>query len=134
VPAELQIVDGVTGIWYSKKTCGEWGEAKRVVLIEEGISLDGCQWVGDGEIWFCSVRMGNLREIDLWMADIQDGEVSYIRHGGERLNVEVGIGEFHVTANGRDLLPLRASLPSNPTTNLPLMPNDRISPCSKSGV
>ena len=103
VPAELQIVDGVTGIWYSKKTGGEWGEVKSVVLIEEGLSLYGGQWVGDGEIWFCSVRVGNLREVDLWMADIQDGEASNIRHGGERLNVEVGIGKFHVTANGREI-------------------------------
>lgn len=103
MPAELQIVDGVTGIWYSKKTGGEWGEAKRVVLIEEGVSLDGCQWVEDGEIWFCSVRVGNLREFDLCMADIQDGKASNIRHGGERLNVDVGVGEFHITANGREI-------------------------------
>ena len=103
VPAELQIVDGVTGIWYSKRADDGWEEAERVVLIEEGISLDGCQWVGDGEIWFCSVREGNLREIDLWIADIQDGVASDIRHGGERLNVEVGIGEFHVAAGGDEI-------------------------------
>lgn len=103
LPAEQQIFDGVTGIWYSKKAEGVWGEAKKIVLIEEGVSLDGCQWVGDGEIWFCSVRLDNMREIDLWMADVQDGDASNIRHGGERLNVEVGVGEFHVTADGSEI-------------------------------
>ena len=86
---------------------------------------------GNGEIWFCSVRVCNLREIDLWMADIQDGKASNISHGGERLNVDVGIGEFNVTANSREIHFHCARLPSNPTTNLPLMPNDRTSPCGK---
>lgn len=37
------------------------------------------------------------------MADISDGNVTNIRHGGERLNSEIGVGELHVTADGNEI-------------------------------
>jgi hypothetical protein len=62
VPVEKQLLDGVTGIWVSRKQAnGVWGEPARVVLQDAGkLSLDGCQYVTpDGKtIWVCSAREG----------------------------------------------------------------------------
>jgi hypothetical protein len=103
LPAELQLGDGVTGIYYAARTEEGWGEPRKLELIEEDVSLDGCPWVGDGEIWFCSVRRDNLREIDIWIADMSDGNVTNIRNGGVRLNSEIGLGELHVTSDGDEI-------------------------------
>jgi hypothetical protein len=59
VPVEQQLLDGVTGIYVSHKTGGEWGEAQRVRLQEPGkLSLDGCEFVQADIIWFCTTREG----------------------------------------------------------------------------
>ena len=97
------------------KTEEGWGEAERLDLIEEGLSLDGCPYVSEEEIWFCSVRKENHREIDLWIANISDGVVSNIRNAGERLNLEVGLGEHRRLQNrGRHRLHRRLSQRSGP--------------------
>ena len=99
VPAEKQILDEVTGIWVSEITGEEWSEPTRVVLIEEGLSLDGCPYASPEELWFCSVRAGNLREIDFWIATAS-GEGYAVRNAGEELNLDVGVGELHVSGDG----------------------------------
>jgi len=103
VPVEKQLIDGVTGIWVSEKVDGEWGEAERLWLNEGGLSLDGCEYVSDHKIWFMSVRLGNMREIDLYIADLTEDGASNIRHGGEELNIDVGLGEFHVSPEGQQI-------------------------------
>ncbi|MBN2336818.1 PD40 domain-containing protein [Candidatus Bathyarchaeota archaeon] len=100
VPAELQLVDGVTGIWYSEKVDDQWAGAERLWLPEGGLSLDGCTYVSDEEVWFCSVRLGNYKEIDFWVATLEDGRATNIRNAGEELNVEIGIGEMHISPDG----------------------------------
>jgi hypothetical protein len=103
VPVEKQLIDGVTGIWVSRKAAGEWAEAERLWLIEGGLSLDGCEYVSDDEIWFMSVRLGNMREIDLYIADLTEDGATNVRSGGEELNLEVGLGEFHVSPDGQQI-------------------------------
>jgi hypothetical protein len=103
VPVEKQLIDGMTGIWVSKKVDGEWAEAERVWLIESGLSLDGCHYVSEDEIWFMSVRLGNMREIDLYIADLTEDGPTNVRSGGEELNLEVGLGEFHVSPDGQQI-------------------------------
>lgn len=74
VSAELQVVDGATGIYVSTHQEGIWSEPERIILNDPGkISLDGCQFVQGNEMWFCSARAGNLREIDFWRASFRDG-------------------------------------------------------------
>ena len=59
VPVEEQILDGATGIYETKKINGEWQEPERVVLQDRfKLSLDGCAFVQDDIIWFCSARQG----------------------------------------------------------------------------
>ena len=67
---EGQINDGVTGIWYSTKTANGWSDAKKLAL-GDGPSLDGCPFVQDDVMWFCSARAGNYRGVDIWAANLR---------------------------------------------------------------
>ena len=99
-PAEEQLVDGVTGIWVSRFEDDVWGEAEMVELSTLGPSLDGCAYVSDEEIWFCSARLGNYKNIDFWKATLTKDGVTDIRNLGEELNTEVIVGELHVSRDG----------------------------------
>jgi hypothetical protein len=104
IPAEMQLFDGVTGIWVSYKENNQWSPAQRVVLEDEDeLALDGAEYVRDDEIWFVSARAGNYRPLDIWIADFVDGRWTNWRNAGEKLNAEIQIGEFHVTADGSEI-------------------------------
>ncbi|OGO17603.1 MAG: hypothetical protein A2Z15_05715 [Chloroflexi bacterium RBG_16_50_11] len=104
IPAEKQLFDGVTGIWVSFKKDGQWQPAQRVVLEGENeLALDGCEYVRGHQIWFCTARVGNYRDIDIWVAEFKDGMWTDWRNAGEKLNVEYQVGEFHITADGSEL-------------------------------
>ena len=104
IPAQQQLTDEVTGIWVSEKINGEWAEATRVSLIEDtGLSLDGCAYVSPEEIWFCSARLGNYKDIDFWVGTLTEDGVVDVRNAGEELNTEVGVGELHITPDGNTI-------------------------------
>jgi hypothetical protein len=56
VPAEKQLLDGVTGIWVSRKQNNTWSKAERIVLQDSGkLALDGAEFVqGDTMVCFGS--------------------------------------------------------------------------------
>ncbi len=57
--ASLQIRDPVNGIWVSRRVGGSWQEPTLVWLQEhDRLALNGCQWVGGDEMFFCSAREG----------------------------------------------------------------------------
>ena len=59
IPAQTQILDGVTGIYVSQMVEGAWAEPMRVVLQDQGkLAGDGCAFVQNQFIWFCSAREG----------------------------------------------------------------------------
>lgn len=60
VPVEKQILDGVTGIWMSKKESnGEFGEPERIFLQDKNkLALDGCEFIDNNVMLFCSAREG----------------------------------------------------------------------------
>jgi hypothetical protein len=59
IPAERQVGDKVTGIYVSKKVGDEWTEPTRVILQNRNkLSLDGCEFILEDKIWFCSAREG----------------------------------------------------------------------------
>lgn len=99
VPASKQIVDGVTGIWRSKKSDGEWAEPERIVLSDD-VALDGPLFVrGDG-LWFASVRSGNYREVDVYTARY-NGEVwTDWSNAGQLLNEQYDVGELAISSDG----------------------------------
>lgn len=99
VPPEKQLIDGVTGLYVSTFLDSGWGEAERVVLNND-LSLDGCELVQGNILWFCSARAGNYRELDMYTAELVDGKWGNWKNAGERLNAELEIGEMHITADG----------------------------------
>ncbi len=58
VPVEKQVIDGVTGIYeYRRQPDGTWGPPQRVFL-DDDVAMDGCEFVQDDIMWFCSARAG----------------------------------------------------------------------------
>lgn len=102
IPAEKQLLDGVTGIYVSKKQYGVWSNPERVVLQDSGkLALDGCEFVQGNSMWFCSAREG-FTGINLFTAEYTNGMWTNWKFVGEKLkNYEVG--EMHVSADGSDL-------------------------------
>jgi hypothetical protein len=104
IPPEKQLTDGVTGIYYSEKHNDEWSEPVRISLQEKGkLSLDGCQFINGNIMWFCSAREGNFRDIDIYKAELKNGNWSNWENAGKLLNVEYEIGELHLTSDGKEL-------------------------------
>ncbi len=104
VPVERQIADGVTGIYLARLEGGNWGEPERLLLQDPGeLALDGCPFLQGETLWFCSARKGNYRGVDLWRATLHGGRASNWMNAGERLNLEYGVGEMHITADGQAL-------------------------------
>jgi len=102
IPVQEQLVDGVTAIYWSKKVNGVWQEPERLILNDD-LSLDGCLFVQDDEAWFCSVRVGNKREIDIWRAYLVDGVWTNWENAGEPINQEYWTGELHITSDGKTM-------------------------------
>ena len=101
VPVEKQIVDGVTGIYVSKKSNGEWQEPERVILQDKGkISGDGCEFVLGDVMWFCSVREG-YTGIHWFTAELKDGKWQNWKNAD--FNSDYKVGELHITNYGNEL-------------------------------
>lgn len=99
VPVEKQLVDGVTGIWWTRLVDGAWTSPEKVVLSDD-VSLDGAECVVGTKMWFASVRSGNMGEIDVYTAEYQGGAWGNVQNAGEQLNVDYNIGEFHLLDDG----------------------------------
>jgi len=74
IPPEKQLLDGVTGIYVSRKVGGEWGSPARILLQEPGkLALDGCEFVQGNVMLFCSARQG-YTGTQWFMAQYRDGK------------------------------------------------------------
>jgi hypothetical protein len=100
VPAEDQLNDGATGIWWTEPAGDSWAEPRRAVLFDD-VALDGCPFVTGDTLWFCSVRADNYGDVDLWTAAVQGGqkgELSFSgwENAGRQLNRDYDVGEMHI--------------------------------------
>jgi hypothetical protein len=102
VPPEKQLIDGVTGLYVSRLSNDFWTEPERVILNDD-LSLDGCETIQGDVMWFCSVRAGNFREIDLYTAKLVDGIWSDWENAGERINMDLALGEMHISSDGTEI-------------------------------
>lgn len=102
VPANEQLVDGATGIWWSRKSNGEWTEPVRIVLNDD-VALDGPMFVDGDTLWFASVRKGNYREVDMYTAKINGETWTDWQNVGQLLNEEYSIGELTVSPDGETM-------------------------------
>jgi len=102
IPATEQLSDGVTGIWWSTKTNGVWSEPERV-LLTTSLALDGPLCIHEDTLWFCSARVGNFRELDIYTADLENDEWQNWQNAGELLNKEYEVGELYLTSDGNTM-------------------------------
>lgn len=102
IPPNEQLFDGVTAIYWSKKVGGVWQDPQRLILNDE-VSLDGCLFVRGNEAWFCSARVGNMRELDIYTAELVNGEWTNWQNPGEPINGEYLVGELHITSDGNTM-------------------------------
>ncbi len=105
LPAEKQLLDGVTGIWSAEALGASWSEPTRVWLAApDEPALDGCPFVLGETLYFCSARVGNLREIDLYVADLREGTWQGWQNAGKRLNLGLEAGEMHLSDSGTEII------------------------------
>jgi hypothetical protein len=103
-PLQEQATDRVTGIYWSHKLDDTWSEPQRIFLSYFGeVTLDGAQTAHGDELWFASVREGNYREIDFYIARLDAGRWVDWVNAGQLLNVEYWMGEMHVSADGKEI-------------------------------
>lgn len=104
IAPEKQLLDRVTGIYWSRKVDGAWTEPERVWLnYYDDPSLDGAQTVVGNTMWFASVRSGVEREIDIFTAELVNEIWGDWTNAGEPLNVAYEVGELHVTPDGNQI-------------------------------
>lgn len=102
VPAEKQLLDGVTGIYVSDWSESGWSEPQRVQLGEPGkLALDGCPTVAGDVFWFCSAREG-YADINLFTAAWKDGTWQDVQYAGDLLK-GYQVGELHISADGSEM-------------------------------
>ncbi len=94
IPAEKQLLDGVTGIWVSKKVNNEWSKPERVVLQDsKKLALDGCEFVSGNNMLFCSAREG-YSGIHWFSAELVNGKWQNWKNVDFNSNYKVG--ELHI--------------------------------------
>ncbi len=104
VPVEKQVIDGVTGIYFSKKVSGEWQKPERVLLQEYGkAGSDGCEFVQNDIMYFCTVREG-YTGINWFKANyIGDKWQNWKSANKELKTEEFKTGELHISSDGLEL-------------------------------
>jgi len=106
IPAELQVLDGLTGIWVTHMADGEWTLPERVWLADDPSEyhMDGCPAIHEGFMFFCSIRAENVQEIEWYNASQsgsgQDVQWGNVENSGELLNNDYGFGELHISMDG----------------------------------
>jgi hypothetical protein len=101
IPAEKQLLDGVTGIYRSVKVNGEWAEPERITLQDSGkLAMDGCEFVLGDRMWFCSAREG-YEGIHWFTAD----QVDEVWQNWENADFDPAfqVGELHISSDGNEL-------------------------------
>jgi hypothetical protein len=96
VPAEQQLLDGVTGIYVAHKDGEVWGEAERVWLEPPDIlSLDGAPTINGDTLWFATIREG-ISSMQIFTARWMDGRWQNWQPVSARLRDEIMIGELEI--------------------------------------
>lgn len=104
LPAEIQLIDGVSGIYVSAPGLDGWEDPERVLLQDAGkVALDGCAFVGRDQLFFCTAREG-WAGIEWFVADAVDSAWQNWRPASDLLPQEDPIGELHFSADGRTLI------------------------------
>jgi hypothetical protein len=99
IPANLQVNDGSTGIWWSEHNGTGWSEPKRVFLGWD--RLDGCPFFLNDTLWFCSVT--DITGPKMHTALLEGTNWINIQEVCSVLNEDYCIGEMHLSVDGKKL-------------------------------
>jgi hypothetical protein len=104
LPAEQQLLDGVTGIWVTRREGDGWVEPRRVLLSDPAkLALDGCPFISNDLMYFCTTREG-YTGIEWFRAALVDGSWQDWRlASGELKKEEYETGELHISTDGQEL-------------------------------
>lgn len=102
IPVEGQLIDGVTGIYVAHR-CenGSWTKAEKLILNDD-VSLDGCAYVNQDKMWFCSVRKG-YTDTNWFTVENTNGTWTNLKYSPLNLLDGFEIGELHFSSDGRQL-------------------------------
>ncbi len=91
----------MTGIYVSKKVDNKWNNVERVILQDPlKLALDGCAFVQDNIMWFCSARQG-YAGIHWFTAEYIDTKWKNWQNAD--FEPELEVGELHFTQNFTEL-------------------------------
>ncbi|MFZ5433634.1 MAG: hypothetical protein ACOZB3_07675 [Calditrichota bacterium] len=103
VPPERQIIDYVTGIYWTRFQDNHWTEPERMMLCDD-IALDGPMSVIGDTLWFASFRVGNYRDDgDIYWVEWHGQRWENWQNAGEVLNGDYNIGEMCISPNDSTL-------------------------------
>ncbi len=104
VPVEEQVLDPTVGIYVSESVNGVWSEAARVVLQDKGkLAMDGCEFIQNDKMYFCSVREG-YTGLHWFKAQYIDGKWQNWENADSFLKTdEFETGELHISSDGDEL-------------------------------
>ncbi len=101
LPVNLQVSDGVTGIYVSELVNGVWQEANRIMLQDSGkLAGDGCEFILGNLMWFCSAREG-YAGMHWFTAEFKNG--TWQNWQIADFDPAFQVGEFHISSDGKDL-------------------------------
>ena len=98
VPAEEQVLDCVTGVWWCVREGSGWSDPVRAWL-SESYALDGPLSEQGGTLWFASFRAGTYGDGDIYRGT-RTGSSWTWDNAGEELNADYDVGELYLTASG----------------------------------
>lgn len=101
VPVEKQVLDGVTAIYMSRQENGRWSEPVKV-LLNDDISLEGCAFINNDLMWFCTVRAG-YAGIQWFTARFVDGQWQDWEYATDFFPEDYEVGELHFTSDGTEV-------------------------------
>ena len=104
LPPEEQLFDGVSGVWWCRKTGSSWSEPVRALLADpDEDHLDGSLAFTNNTLWFCSARQGNYNPIDIYTAELSGNQWINWQNAGQQLNGQYSVGELYATSDGDSL-------------------------------
>ena len=102
--ALAQTKDPMTGVYWTKQVDGKWQEPQRLWLqYYDKLGYDGAPTASGNTLWFCSIRPGKYRDIDMWTAQLVNGRWMDWANAGKLLNQDYQVGEMHLVPSGTQM-------------------------------
>jgi len=102
IPAEKQLLDKVTGIWVAHHTSEGWNTPRRIVLGDNSeLHLDGCPFVLDDLLIFCTIRESTEGKLRLFSAHRENDTWTNWKDWQTDNHLPDNVGEMHLTPDKR---------------------------------